>query len=203
MKRLLIAGLTILGATGTLAAEDNPREHYVIDTEGAHAFIQFKIDHLGFSWLLGRFNEFEGEFVYDTADPSNSSVNVTIQTASVDSNHEARDEHLRNEDFLTVEEHPESTFRSTAFTPRGDGEYTLTGDFTLNGQTRSLDIDVKQIGAGRDPWGNYRRGFEGTTTFALADFGIDYDLGERAREIEIFLSIEGILQANSEEAEDA
>ena len=187
--------LTPLVAAGIwLASPAQAAEEYLIDTRGAHAFVQFKISHLGFSWLYGRFNEFEGRFSYDPEDPTNSDVEVTIQTASVDSNHQRRDDHLRNEDFLTVEEFPTAHFRSTAFTPTGDGRYTLTGDFTLLGTTRSIDIDVAQTGAGTDPWGGFRRGFEGTTRFALADFGIDYDLGPEAREIEIILSIEGIRQ---------
>ncbi len=202
MKKVLLGAVATAFAMSALASEHDGQERYLIDTEGAHAFIQFKIDHLGFSWLLGRFNDFEGEFIYDTNDPSESSVEVTIQTGSVDSNHDERDEHLRTDDFLTVEEYPEATFKSTAFTPGDEeGHYTLTGDFFLNGHTRSVDIDVKQIGAGRDPWGNQRRGFEGSTTLTLADFGIDYDLGERARTLEIFLSIEGILQEDEDEGD--
>lgn len=169
-------------------------EQYVIDTRGAHAFVQFRIPHLGYSWLYGRFNDFEGQFTFDTANPENSSVSVEIQTASVDSNHERRDDHLRNEDFLTVDEHPTATFESTAFEPTGDDTYRLKGDLTLLGTTRSIAIDVTQIGVGEDPWGGYRRGFQGSTTLTLADFGIDYDLGPASREVEMTLSIEGVRQ---------
>lgn len=169
-------------------------EIYQIDTRGAHAFIQFKISHLGFSWLYGRFNDFDGEFRFDPENPENSSVEVTIQTASVDSNHERRDNHLRNEDFLTVEEFPEAHFRSTAFRHIEGDRYEMTGDFTLLGHTRELTMDVEHVGAGTDPWGGYRRGFTGRTSFALADFGIDYDLGPEARVVEIILDVEGIKQ---------
>lgn len=169
-------------------------EHYVIDTPGAHAFIQFKISHLGVSWLYGRFNEFEGTFTYDPDNTQNSSVEVTVQTASVDSNHERRDKHLRDDDFLTVDEYPEAHFRSTAFEPLGEGRYRMEGDFTLLGTTRTIEIDIEQVGAGEDPWGNFRRGFHGTTSFRLEDFGIDYDLGEEAEVVEIILDVEGIRQ---------
>ncbi|OAB60482.1 hypothetical protein AY599_00215 [Leptolyngbya valderiana BDU 20041] len=169
-------------------------EHYTIDTRGAHAFVQFRIPHLGYSWLYGRFNQFEGEFSFDPENPSNSSVEVTIQTASVDSNHERRDNHLRGEDFLHVDSFPEAHFRSTAFTPKGNEQYTLVGDLTLMGQTREVAIDVEHFGAGEDPWGGFRRGFTGRTELTLADFGIDYDLGPDSRVVEMILDIEGIRQ---------
>ncbi len=193
------AATLLLAISHTAHADDHSHsddgiEHYVIDTSGAHAFIQFKIKHLGFSWLYGRFNEFEGSFSYDPNDPANSSVEVTIQTASIDSNHDRRDAHLRNDDFLAVETYPEARFVSTDFQHIEGNRYAMSGDFTFMGVTKRLTFDVEQIGAGQDPWGNHRRGFHGTTRFALADFGIDYNLGPDAREVEIILDVEGIRQ---------
>ncbi|UCE77761.1 MAG: YceI family protein [Gammaproteobacteria bacterium] len=167
---------------------------YVIDTQGAHAFIQFRIKHLGYSWLLGRFNDFEGRFSYDKEHPAASKVEVTIRTASIDSNHAERDKHLRGEDFLAVDKYPEARFVSTAFREDDDGTARLSGELTLRGVTRPVAIEVQHIGHGPDPWGGYRRGFQGTTVLKLADFGIDYDLGPAAREVELFLSVEGIGQ---------
>lgn len=193
MNRLLTPTLlasTILIANPAAAAP----ETYVIDTRGAHAFVQFKISHLGFSWLYGRFNEFEGGFTFDPEAPETSSVEVEIRTGSIDSNHQRRDEHLRGEDFLAVEQHPVATFRSTAFVPTGEDRYRLEGELSMLGQTREVAIDVAQTGAGEDPWGGFRRGFEGTTTLTLADWGIDYELGPEARTVAMILSIEGIRQ---------
>ena len=192
MKRLKIIPLLSLMMLGGPA---DAAERYLIDTAGAHAFIQFRIPHLGFSWLHGRFNEFEGQFTFDPADPSASSVEVRIDTASIDSNHQRRDDHLRGEDFLAVAEFPQAAFRSTAFVPLGDDRYRLEGELNLLGRTAPIRIDVVQIGAGTDPWGGFRRGFEGTTSLTLADWGIDYELGPSAREVELTLSIEGIRQA--------
>jgi len=198
MNKNIVGGLAALFLTTSAlsqdAASETSLERYVIDTRGAHAFIQFRIPHLGFSWLYGRFNEFEGQFSFDPADPSNSSVEVSIQTASIDSNHERRDNHLRNEDFLTVEEFPQAKFRSTAFSHVEGEQFKLVGDLTLLGQTREVEIDVEHFGAGEDPWGGFRRGFSGRTALALADFGIDYDLGPDSRVVEIILDIEGIRQ---------
>jgi polyisoprenoid-binding protein YceI len=189
-KLLKTVALAALIAVPSLS----PAADYVIDTEKAHAFIQFRIKHLGYSWLLGRFNDFEGTFSYDENDPAASKVEVTIRTASIDSNHAERDKHLRGEDFLDVDKYPQAKFVSTAYEENEDKTAVLSGELTLHGVTRPVTIDVKPVGHGPDPWGGKRRGFEGTTTLKLADYNIDYDLGPAAREVELFLSIEGIEQ---------
>lgn len=189
MKKVIgsvVVASAMLGSHALLAAD------YVLDTKGMHAFVQFRIQHLGYSWLYGRFNDFDGTFSYDEKSPETSEVSVTIKTASVDSNHAERDIHLRDTDFLDVKKFPEATFVSTSYKPNGDGTGTLVGDFTLRGITKPLNIDVEEIGAGQDPWGGYRRGFQGSTKFALADFGIEKNLGPASTEVEIILSIEGI-----------
>jgi polyisoprenoid-binding protein YceI len=186
--KYLAAGLTLL-LSGVAQAAD-----YTIDTKGAHAFIQFHIKHLGYSWLVGRFNRFEGGFSYDEANPGAAQVAVTIDTTSIDSNHAERDKHLRDEEFLDVENFPQARFVSTAYRDLGDGSGELQGELTLHGVTRPLTIAVTSIGAGDDPWGGYRRGFEGRTSFALADFGIKRNLGPASKEVHLWLGVEGIRQ---------
>ncbi len=165
---------------------------YVIDSKNAHAFIQFRISHLGFSYVLGRFNRFDGTFIYDEKDPSASSVKVTIDMSSVDTNNAERDKHLRSAKFFDVKKFPTATFVSTSYQPLRKNRAVLTGNLTLHGITRNVVIRVRELGAGKDPWGGYRRGFEGSTKIALKDFGITTDLGPTAREAYLFLSIEGI-----------
>ena len=169
-------------------------EKYVIDTEGSHAFVLFRIQHLGYSWLSGRFNTFSGSFEYDENNPEKASVQVDIDVASIDSNHAERDKHLRGDDFLDVGKFPKARFVSTSFKDNGDGTAVLKGDFTLRGITKPVTIAVEHIGHGSDPWGGYRRGFEGTTRIALADYGIKYNLGPKSKEVELTLSVEGIRQ---------
>lgn len=188
-KRMIGSVLALAFISMPLQAAD-----YVLDTKGAHAFIQFKIKHLGYSWLLGRFNKFDGHFSYDENNPSSAKIVVNIDPASIDSNHAERDKHLRSKDFLHVSEYPAASFVSTSYKERGDGKALLTGNLTLRGVTREITIDVEHIGHGDDPWGGYRRGFAGSTTLALADFGIPRDLGPASRQVELFLSIEGIRQ---------
>lgn len=182
--------LALALATPALA----PAAEYAIDTKGAHAFIQFRIKHLGYSWLLGRFNDFGGQFSYDEANPNAAKVEVNINTASIDSNHAERDKHLRNHEFLDVKKFPNARFVSTGFKDNGDNTAQLKGNLTLHGVTRPVTIDVEHIGHGPDPWGGYRRGFQGAITLKLADYNINYDLGPASTEVELFLSVEGIRQ---------
>lgn len=186
MKKLMFGLLFIVSSSSAVAAD------YVIDTAKAHAFIQFKIKHLGYSWLHGRFNKFDGKFSYDEKNPSASKIVVNIDPASIDSNHAERDKHLRGKDFLNVSKYKTAKFVSTSFTDKGNGKAELKGDLTLHGVTKPITIDVEHVGHGNDPWGGYRYGFEGTTSFALKDFGIDYNLGPASKEVDLRLSIEGI-----------
>lgn len=178
--------VAVVGSTAASAAD------YDIDTKGAHASINFRIKHLGFSWLTGRFDKFAGTFSYDAKAPEASKVSVEIDTASVSSNHAERDKHLRNADFLDVEKFPKATFVSKKVEPAGDGKAKVTGDLTLRGVTKEITIDAAYVGGGADPWGGNRTGFTGKTSIALADFGITFNLGPASKEVELTLDIEGV-----------
>jgi len=168
-------------------------EEYDFDIKGMHAFIDFRVQHLGFSWLSGRFNRFDGTFSYDEQQPDKSSVSVTIDTSSIDTNHAERDKHLRGEAYLDVKQFPKAKFVSRSFRESSDGTAILVGDFTFKGITKSLTIDVNPVGHGHDPWFGYRRGFVGKTQFKLTDYGININiLGEESNVIYLALSVEGI-----------
>ena len=193
MKKLLLT--SALSAAMFMTATHASAADYVIDTKGAHAFVNFKIKHLGYSWLHGRFNTFDGQFNYDPKNPNASKISVNIDTASLDSNHAERDKHLRGGDFLNVSKYPQASFKSTAIKFDQDGEEaTVTGEFTLHGITKTISFEIDKIGEGKDPWGGYRVGFEGETSLKLADYGIDYDLGPASTHVDIGLFIEGIRQ---------
>lgn len=192
-KQLVALALTMglaLNSFNALAAT----EHYTIDTEGMHAFVTFKVKHLGYSWLEGHFNKFSGEFDYDETNPENNRVKVDIDVTSLDSNHAERDKHLRSERFFDSKKFPDAGFVSTGWVDKGDGKATLKGKFTLRGVTKDIDIAVSQIGGGKDPWGGFRRGFEGTTTLHLSDYAMKEAniLGPVAENVQIWLSIEGV-----------
>lgn len=189
MKKLSILTLSLVLSLAAGAAQ---AFDYTIDTKGAHAFIQFKIKHLGYSWLYGRFDDFSGDFSYDPAQPEASKVDVIINTKSINSAHAERDKHLRGKDFLNVAKFPQASFSSTSFKALGGGKFVMQGDFTLHGVTKNITIDVAEVGGGKDPWGGVRQGFTGTTTIALKDYGIDYDLGPASTHVELILDVEGI-----------
>ena len=191
MKKLMVAATLggLMMAGGLAQAAD-----YQIDKQGQHASVNFKISHLGYSWIYGRFNDFEGTFSWDADKPEASAINVTVNTESVDTNHAERDKHIRSEDFLNVAENATATFTSTGVEVTGDNSAKVSGDLTLNGVTKPVVLDANFIGEGDDPWGGYRAGFDATTTLKLADFGIDYNLGPASETVELILTVEGVRQ---------
>ncbi|MEM7466637.1 MAG: YceI family protein [Pseudomonadota bacterium] len=173
----------IYAPTQLLAAD------YTIDT--THSFVEFKIQHLGYSWLYGRFNKLDGTMSYDPDNPGNNAIEITIDTGSIDSNHAERDKHLRGGDFLEVSNFPKATFKSTGY--KGDANKgVLSGTLSLHGVEKAIEIPVEKIGEGPDPWGGYRAGFTGTYTLTRADFGIDYELGPASTQVILTLGIEGV-----------
>jgi polyisoprenoid-binding protein YceI len=187
---IVVCAMSVVAAAApsALAAD------YVIDTKGAHAFVQFRVKHLGYSWLYGRFNDFSGEFSYDEQKPEDSSIKVVLDTASIDSNHAERDKHLRGDEFLDVKKYPKAEFVSTGYKKTGDNTGELTGNLTLHGVTKPITIAVEHIGGGKDPWGGSRQGFEGRATIKPDEFGIPMAkrLGPASAEVELMLTVEGV-----------
>ncbi len=163
---------------------------YDIDTKGAHASVNFKVPHLGYSFIKGRFNTFSGEFSYDAKSVSDSKVSVVIDTKSLDSNHSERDKHLRSSDFIDAGEFSQATFNSTKVTDKGNGKMMIEGDLSLHGVTKPIAIDANFIGEGEDPWGGYRAGFVGTTRLELKDFNIT--VFGASSYVDLELHVEGI-----------
>ncbi len=170
---------------------------YTIDAD--HTAISFKIRHL-FSNVQGTFKQFEGSFEYEPGKPGQASAQATIKAASIDTNVEARDKHLRAEDFFDVEKFPEITFKSTKFTEESPKNGKLEGVLSLHGVEKPVILDVQIHGARNDPWGNVRAGFTATTKINRKDFGLNWNkvvetgqlvVGE---EVTITLEVEGILK---------
>jgi len=185
MKKLLGLGLALSLVAPVQAAE------YVIDGTGAgmHSSVQFRALHVGISPLWGRFNDISGSFTYDPSNVEASTITVKIDPASIDSNHAARDEHLRTADYLDVSKYPEAGFVSTHVMDAGNGKLHIMGNFTLHGVTKEISFEAIKTGEGETPFGDIRVGFEADTTLDVSEFGID--LGP-ASELRLLLAIEGI-----------
>ena len=180
------AAAIVFPVAGAGAAE------YRIDP--AHSVVQFKISHLGYSWMVGVFDRISGSFTYDpAAEPGGQKVSVEIETASIDTGHAERDKHLRSSGFLDVKKFPKASFVSTGY--EGDaGGGTMKGNLTLMGVTKPIAIAVKKVGEGDDRWGGYRAGFEGTVTINRRDFNAGRNLGPASESMDFFLSLEGVRQ---------
>jgi polyisoprenoid-binding protein YceI len=146
---------------------------YTLDP--AHTRIGFVARHAMVTKVRGAFNEFEGSAVIDGANPANSHVEVTINAASIDTRNAQRDEHLRSNDFLAMQEHPEITFTSTGARQVDDTTFELTGDLTIRGVTKSVTIPFTFEGAAKDPFGNLRAGFEGSVAINRKDWGVTWN----------------------------
>ncbi|MFO1435762.1 MAG: YceI family protein [Gammaproteobacteria bacterium] len=183
--RGIVAATTIslLGAGSARAAD------YSIDP--SHTFVQFRISHLGFSTMVGRFDKVSGDFSWDKDKPDASAITINIDPASVNTNWAERDKHLRSPDFLDVEKFTDASFKSTKYTGDATGG-TLEGELTLHGVTKPISIAVKAVGEGADPWGGYRAGFDGSTSLNRSDYGISKDLGPASESMQFDLHIEGI-----------
>ena len=146
---------------------------YALDP--AHTRIGFVARHAMVTKVRGAFNEFEGSAVVDGTDLTKSTGQLTIQAASIDTRNEQRDAHLRSNDFLAMEEHPQITFVATDVRQSGPTSLELTGDLTIRGVTNSVTIPFEFEGAATDPFGNLRVGFEGSAVINRKDYGITWN----------------------------
>jgi polyisoprenoid-binding protein YceI len=163
-----------------------------------HSEVGFVVRHLMVSKVRGNFTSFDGSITIGE-DPLLSRVEATIDAASIDTREPQRDAHLRSTDFFDVETHPKITFTSTSVRPDGR-DFVVTGDLTIHGVTRSVDLELEYNGVHADPWGGQRTGFSAATEISRGDFGIDFNIpldgggvvvGDK---IKITLEVEAVLQ---------
>ena len=145
-----------------------------IDT--THSTIGFVARHAMVAKVRGGFSEFTGTMTLDGADPAKSSAQLTIVASSFSSNSDEPDTHVKSADFLDVEQFPTLTFTSTAVTAKGDDEFIVTGDLTIHGVTKPVDVKFELLGTSQDPWGNTRIGFEGKAEISRKEFGLVWNV---------------------------
>ena len=163
IRNLLLVSLAAL----PLLAQDAP-ETWAVDKN--HSSATFKIRHFT-SNVVGQFRTFEGNINLDRATPAKSSVDFTIQTASIDTGSEGRDKHLRSADFFDAEKFPAITFKSASVTPKSKTEFDVTGDLTMHGVTKRVTLPVTFLGFQKTSRGE-KAGFEIETTLNRKDYGV-------------------------------
>ncbi len=166
MKTPLRLTFAVLALT---LAHASAGEKFAIDP--VHSTIGFKVKHL-FSYVTGRFDAVAGTIDVDPAKPENSTVEVKIETKSVNTANEKRDTHLRSPDFFDVEKFADMTFKSKKVTRTGDDTADVTGDFTLHGVTKEVTLKAKFLGKGKGMTGGLQTGWEAKTTLKRSDFGL-------------------------------
>ncbi len=198
MNRILIAGfsLAVVLAVAALPAAAAV-ETYTIDQ--SHSMVGFKIRHF-VSKVPGRFGDYSGTITVDRENLAATKIDVEINAASIDTDNDQRDEHLRSSDFFDVEKFPKITFKSAKVTPNGKDKATVEGTLTMRGVSKPVTMEVDILGYAPDAWGGFRAGYEATTTIDRKEFGIVWNtvldsggvvLGD---DVEITLNIEAIRQ---------
>jgi len=167
-------------------------ENYKLDP--VHTSIVFRVKHLGIAYVFGRFNGPTGSFVFDESIPSNSSIEMMVNAKNVDTAFEKRDNHLRSPDFFNIGNYPLISFKSKSIKRKNPDTYEVSGNLTLLGKTRPITVKAHATGSGKDPWGNFRRGFETSFTIKRSDFGMNFMMGDVSDEVNLTVSFEGIRQ---------
>lgn len=174
MKNTLRIALLVGLMAGLAVPSMAHAETWAID--GAHSNIGFKVRHMMVSWTRGNFGTAEGTVTIDGKDLKTLKVDVTIDTSSIDTDNEKRDEHLKSADFFDVETFPTMTFKSTKVKPQKGGTFDLVGDLTLHGVTKSVTLKADGfVDAMTDPWGNVKTGTSASVTINRADFGLTWN----------------------------
>lgn len=142
----------------------------------SHSEVTFAVRHMMISTVRGKFNKFSGTIDFNEADPAKSTVDVSIETASIDTRDEKRDGHLKSGDFFDVEKFPALTFKSTRVEKVSDNSGRVYGDLTIRDVTRPVVLDVEYAGQARSPWGTTSAGFSATTKINRKDFGLTWNV---------------------------
>lgn len=185
----LIIALALL--TGSVAFAQKAQK---FEIDPSHTSVVFKVDHLGFTDVYGRFNDVSGVVMMDEKNLKNSKVDLDIKAASVDTGVKKRDEHLNSPDFFNTKQFPKITFRSKSIKKVSDNKFEVTGEFNMHGKKNTITIPVEQTRTGKDPWGNTRTGFKSNFSLKRSDYGMSFMQGENqvGDQIDVMIGLEAI-----------
>jgi polyisoprenoid-binding protein YceI len=181
----------------TTTATATPVRTFAIDK--THSEVTFQVRHL-VTKVRGRFTDFSGTVQFDEARPELSSIDFSINAASIDTGTPDRDAHLRGDDFFAADTHATITFKSSKVVKRSAEQFEIEGTLTIRGIAKQLTLPIAYLGTATDPWGNVRAGFEGETTINRKDFGLNWNAALEAGgflvgdDVKISVSLETIAQ---------
>lgn len=178
-----------VGETASVAATANVAAADAWTVDPVHSSIMFRIKHMNASLFYGRFNDISGTAKFDGSVPTEMAFEV--KTASIDTNNEGRDKHLRNTDFFNADQFPVCSFKATKITPASESSFKVTGDLTMNGTTKPVDITLEKVGQGEGRGGTKLMGLATEFTINRQDFGIKYGSGGAlGDEVKIYVGLE-------------
>ena len=182
--------LVVFGLLSGFALTSSAGDNFALDP--VHTSVSFRIKHLGITNVHGRFNDVSGMLRFDEASPENFSIVVQVKTASVYTANTTRDNDLRSANFFDAKKHPLIEFKSTSVEKTDAETYEIRGNMNLHGVSRPMKVAAIITGAGQDPWGNYRIGFETAFKIKRSDFGMTNALNIAGDEVRLIVNIEGI-----------
>ncbi len=169
------------------------------DVDSGHSTVMFQVKHLQTAEFFGRFNDVSGKIAFDPKNLDKSVVTVVVKAASVDTNSEGRETHLKGPQFFDAANHPDITFSATGFKKNGKDSYDVKGKLTMRGVTKELAVTVKHTGEAKDPWGGYRIGFLTSFKIKRTEFGINFPLTMLGDEVTLTVSLEGMRKLGDDE----
>ena len=190
MYRKSIGILAVIPAFFLGLSAAHAAESYQVDP--IHSMIHFRVKHFGVGYIYGRFNEFSGNFNVDDGNLANASFDLQIKAESIDSNNQGRDKHLKNPDFFNTVEFPTINFKSTQVKEVDANNVEVTGDLTMHGVTKPVTMKMERIGAGKDPRGSMRMGWESIFDIKRSDFGMKSMLQGIGDDVRCIVAIEGV-----------
>ncbi len=192
IKAIALSTILALSATAVMAAP----QRFTLDSE--HTTVAFLVEHVGYAKTLGHFQDVSGSFTYDDETKQVSDVTITAKTDSVQTNHKARDKHLRSKDFLNVRQHPDMRFTADGTTVQSDGSADLAGNLQLLAETRPLVLSVSLNKADKYPFGHkkFTLGVSARGELQRSDYGMDYGVANALVGDTVELIIE--IEANQE-----
>lgn len=169
--------------------------------DASHSLIEFSVKHMMVTTVKGRFKNFSGDVEIDATNPAASKVDVTVETASIDTGSEQRDAHLRGADFFDAEKYPTITFTSKKVEPLGDDKYRVIGDLTAHGVTRELPLEITREGVAKNMYGKEVQAFSAALAISRKDFGLEWNVALEnggwlvSDQVKISLEIEAVEKA--------